>query len=251
MDVLDLMETKLSSFTKTDRAVYERLRKYPEEFAHESYDKLTSTLDVSPSALTRFAKKLGFAGYAELQYQLALDLEQRAQHGRQETVAEIFGSFLVEAERTVDRDALHDLAKHIVSARKVHCLGFNASSFAARFLWHGLRSKAAIDAENNDFDFADVVYRDDEVMVVFSVASGEWYRPMLQRMRKRDESHQPYIALITMNSKHSLRRFCDNVIVLPTAGKVSAYHTAALESMLFTLFNDMLIEEVLAVGSQE
>lgn len=251
MDVLDLMETKLSSFTKTDRAVYERLRKYPEEFAHESYDKLTSTLDVSPSALTRFAKKLGFAGYAELQYQLALDLEQRAQHGRQETVAEIFGSFLVEAERTVDRDALHDLAKHIVTAHKVHCLGFNSSSFAARFLWHGLRSKAAIDAENNDFDFADVVYRDDEVMVVFSVASGEWYRPMLQRMRKRDESHQPYIALITMNSKHSLRRFCDNVIVLPTAGKVSAYHTAALESMLFTLFNDMLIEEVLAVGSQE
>jgi DNA-binding MurR/RpiR family transcriptional regulator len=251
MDVLDLMETRLSSFTKTDRAVYERLRKYPDEFAHESYDRLTSTLDVSPSALTRFAKKLGFAGYAELQYQLALDLEQRAQHGKQETVAEIFGSFLVQAERTLDRDALHDLAEHIVSARKVHCLGFNASSFAARFLWHSLRAIVAIDAENNDFDFADVIYHDDEVMVVFSVASGEWYRPMLQRIRKRDEAHQPYIALITMNSKHSLRRLCDSVILLPTAGKVSAHHTAALESMLFTLFNDMLIAELDSLKSQD
>lgn len=241
MDVLDLMETKLSSFTRTDRAVYERLRKYPEEFAHESYEKLTGILDVSPSALTRFAKKLGFAGYAELQYQLAIDLEERAKRTSTETTAQVFGSFLEEAERNMDKEQLDALAKRILAAHKVYCTGFNLSNLSARFLWTSLNSQLPVDASNEDFDYVERRYSCDDVVILFSVASGEWYRPILQRMRKYESSEQPYIVLVTMNSKHSLRRYCDDMVVLPTAGKVSSAHTAALELMIFTLFSDMLI----------
>lgn len=242
MDVLDLMETKLSSFTKTDRAVYERLRKYPEEFANESYDRLTDILDVSPSALTRFAKKLGFAGYAELQYQLAIDLEARAQRSSTETTAQVFGSFLEEAERNMDKEQLGGLAKRILAAHKVYCTGFNLSNLSARFLWTSLMSQLNVDAVNDDFDYVERRYSSDDVVILFSVASGEWYRPILQRLRKYESREQPYIVLVTMNSKHSLRRYCDELVVLPTAGKVSRTHTAALELMIFTLFSDMLTD---------
>lgn len=241
MDVLDLMETKLSSFTKTDRAVYERLRKYPEEFAHDSYDRLTSILDVSPSALTRFAKKLGFAGYAELQYQLAIDLEERAQRKSSETTAQVFGSFLEETERNVDEGQLNNLAKRILAAHKVYCVGFNLSNLSARYLWTSLVAQLSVDAVNDDFDYVERRYGNDDVIILFSVASGEWYRPILQRLRKYENAEQPYIVLVTMNSKHSLRRYCDELVVLPTAGKVSRTHTAALELMIFTMFSDMLI----------
>lgn len=243
MDVLDLMETKLSSFTKTDRAVYERLKKHPKSFAHDSYDELTSALGVSPSALTRFAKKLGFSGYADLQYQLALDLEQRSHRSDDETVAQIFGSFLVETERTVDKAVLSRVAKRIVESRRVTCLGFNLSSLPAQFLCLGLKSKLGVDAECPPFDYVEHSYRDDETIVLFSVASGEWYRSFFQRMRSRTPDWQPYVVLVTMNQKHSLRRYCDELIVLPTAGKVSSSHTATLENMIFNLFSDMLIAE--------
>ena len=244
MDVLDLMETKLSSFTKTDRAVYERLKKYPKEFAHDSYEDIVNSLDVSPSALTRFAKKLGFAGYAELQYQLALDLEQRAQRTSEETIAQIFGSFLLEAENTLDRDALHTLAEHIATARRVSCLGFNLSSIPAQFLCGTLRAQLDINAECLSFDFVDQIYREGDVIVLLSVASGEWYRSFLQRMRKRSPRHQAFVTLVTMNPKHSLRRYADLVITLPTAGKVSRTHTATLENMLFVQFIDSLAAEI-------
>lgn len=244
MDVLDLMETKLSSFTKTDRTVYERLRKYPEGFARDSYDELTSILDVSPSALTRFAKKLGFAGYAELQYQLALDLEERAKRTSVETTAQVFGSFLEETERSIDDTQLSDLAERIRAAHKVYCTGFNLSSLSARFLWTGLSSQLEIDAVNDDFDYVERRYCEDDVLILFSVASGEWYRPILQRIRKYPKANQPHIYLVTMNSKHSLRRYCDDVIVLPTAGKVSRSHTAALELMIFAMFSDMLLSKI-------
>ncbi len=244
MDVLDLMETRLSSFTKTDRAVYERLKKYPEEFARDSYEDIINSLDVSPSALTRFAKKLGFAGYAELQYQLAIDLEQRAQRTSEETIAQVFGSFLLEAEATLNRDALSMLAERIIAARRVSCLGFNLSCIPAQFLCATLRAQLDIDAECLAFDYVDHIYRDSDVIVIFSVASGEWYRSFLQRMRKRSERHQAYVALVTMNPKHSLRRYCDMVITLPTAGKVSRTHTATLENMLFVQFVDSLAAEV-------
>ena len=51
MDVLELMETKVSAFTKTDLAIYEYLKADPEGFAHKSYDELVNDLGISPSSL--------------------------------------------------------------------------------------------------------------------------------------------------------------------------------------------------------
>lgn len=31
MNILDLIDTKVSAYTKTDRAIYEKLKKYPEK----------------------------------------------------------------------------------------------------------------------------------------------------------------------------------------------------------------------------
>ena len=106
MDLLDLMETKVPAFTKTDQAIYEYLKSDPQAFAHKGYDELVEDLGISPSSLIRFAKKLGHTGYADLQYQLGVDLEKRAERRRDKTIGETYCDFLLQEEKSLDQEAL-------------------------------------------------------------------------------------------------------------------------------------------------
>ena len=244
MDVLDLMETKLYSFTKTDRIIYEWLKKHPRDFATLGYDELSKALEVSPSALTRFAKRLGCAGNAELQAKVLSALDERGSAQGDMSVAAVYGEFLQQAERTIDRDALMRVARHINDAGHVWCLGFHLSSLPASFLATGLESTHGIDARCERFDFTLKQYDSRDVLIIESVASGEYYQQLLRRVSASTEDERPYVALITMNGKHPLRRHCDEVILLPSAGKVSGTHLAVLENMLFMMLDDLLIEAV-------
>ena len=74
MNIFELMDSKVSSFSKTDKAIYEQIKKFPEEFANSSLNVLCDSGSFTKSAMTRFAQKLGFAGYTEFQYQFQQDI---------------------------------------------------------------------------------------------------------------------------------------------------------------------------------
>lgn len=244
MDVLDLMETKVSSFTKTDMAIYEYLKADPEGFAHKGYDELVDDLSISPSSLIRFAKKLGYTGYAGLQYQLGIDLEKRAQQSREKTVGETYCDFILQEEKSIDRESLGSLARWVVEASKVHCVGFHLSNLPARFLGVALRALYGIDADSPEYDYLMQQYRGDELIVLFSVRSGEQYREFLKGLAKLPDDERPRVVLITMNPKHVLRSSCDSVIVLPSAESVGRERVAIIDNMLYMMFNEMLITKV-------
>jgi len=244
MNIFDLMETKLQTFTKKDRTIYENLKRHPSEFAEASYDELVNILGVSQSALTRFAKKLGFSGYADLQFQLRNDLKAMDGQTEVETNAQIFGGFIKCVEDEVDREELHNLAQRILAAGRVTCTGFQFSGLPARFLSFNLLTEFRIDADKPEFDYIIRSFTQEDVLIIFSAAQGGFYRPLLQRISSLEQSDKPHVALITMNPRHVLRRQCDQVILLPSSGKVLAPHLATLENMMFTMFVDMLLSEI-------
>ena len=244
MDVLDLMETKVSSFTKTDLAIYEYLKADPEGFAHKSYDELVADLGISPSSLIRFAKKLGHTGYAGLQYQLGIDLERRAERKREKTIGETFCDFILQEEKSIDQEALDDLARWVAEASKVHCVGFHLSNLPARFLSVALRALHGIDADSPEYDYLIQQYRADELIILFSVRSGEQYREFLKGLAKSADTERPRVALVTMNPRHALRGSCDRVIMLPSADSVGRERIAIIDNMLYMMFNEMLMAKV-------
>jgi len=244
MNILDLIDTKVSSYTKTDRTIYEKLKKYPGKFVEQSYTEIVKDIDVSPAALTRFAKKLGFNGFNEFQFQLSSDLQSRKNENISTSIAEKFGKALMRTEESVSQKQLHAAAEKISHANKIFCLGFNASSLPARFLWDTLRSEFAFNSEMTDFDYIFTRYTKQDVIVLFSVSSGSFYHGLFQTMKKMDESERPHVILVTMNPKHPLRKYCRDVILLPSAGGMYQSHAAALENMIFMMFNDMLVTEI-------
>ena len=62
---------------------------------------------------------------------------------------------------------------------------------------------------------------------------------MLSRME-----HKPYIVMITMNAKHPLRKYADQLIILPEAGIISDNTSAMPETMEFLMFTDLLIQQI-------
>ena len=159
MNILDLIDTKVSSYTKTDRFIYEKLKKFPERFAENSYSDAVEEFGVSPAALTRFAKKLGFNGFNEFQFQLISDLRERNNDQQSSSMAEKFGKALVRTEESISAKQIDRTADEIIKAERVFCFGFNASSLPARFLWDSLRSKFDFNAVFTDFDFVFTNYK--------------------------------------------------------------------------------------------
>ena len=103
MNTIELMDGSVSSFSKTDRAIYEAIRKFPDTFATSSVTQLSLSAGFSKPALTRFAQRLGFSGFVEFQFQFAQDLEQARARTDAPTSAEVYGSLLKAVEERLDR----------------------------------------------------------------------------------------------------------------------------------------------------
>ncbi len=244
MNILDLIDTKVSAYTKTDRIIYEKLKKFPDIFVENSYTDIVKGIDVSPAALTRFAKKLGFSGFNEFQFQLSVDLHERTNKNTGSKIAEKFGKVLISTEESINQKQLTSTAKKIINAKQIICLGFNSSSLPARFLWDTLRSEFRFDAQMTEYDYIFSKYTNQDIIILFSVSSGSFYNSFLQTIRKMNPEEQPYVILVTMNIKHPLRKKCDDVILLPSAGGMYQSHAAVLENMIFMMFNDLLVTKI-------
>ena len=123
-------------------------------------------------------------------------------------------------------------------------MGFYLSNLPARFLSVGLRALHGIPTENPEYDYVMRQYRDDELIILFSVRSGEQYREFLKNLSKQAETERPFVALVTMNPKHVLRSYCDSVIVLPSADSVGIERIAIIDNMMYMMFNEMLMAKV-------
>lgn len=73
-------------------AVYEMVKKNPEIFAKKTYNEIVSCFDVSPAALTGFAKRISFSGFVEFQFQLTHDLETIRQDSAPKNMAGRFST---------------------------------------------------------------------------------------------------------------------------------------------------------------
>ena len=65
-NILQLIESHEKSFSKTERILSQYIRSNPEQMAMLSISDLAKASDVGEATVIRFAKKLGFSGYAEM-----------------------------------------------------------------------------------------------------------------------------------------------------------------------------------------
>ena len=71
MNPLELIQHNFDSFTKTEEIIAAYVLNDPKDFARAPIETTVEACGTSKAAMIRFAKKLGYNGYAELKYELS------------------------------------------------------------------------------------------------------------------------------------------------------------------------------------
>ena len=240
MNVFELMDSKASSFSKTDRAIYESIKKFPGEFAYNSISEICEGGQFTKSALTRFAQKLGFAGYVEFQYQFQQDLKSYRNDSGSASSAEIYAKVIMQVNEAAERDRIRALIQKMRSMKRVLILGTNLSRLPAEELLITLTFEHDIVSMIPPADIMPFSYNSDDMILVYSALSGSSYQSLMQTVRKSGDN-KPYMVLVPVNAKHPLRHNFDEVFVLPGSTMAdSAGHTVLSDTFAFLMFNDIL-----------
>lgn len=249
MNIIDRMDTLVAAYTATDRKIYEFIKKFPEQFASCSLNEIVERFKISQPALTRFAKKLGFSGFLEFQYQYRQDLTEVRTNAHPEKHSEYFSQYLQDTEKAVRSDVLATLAKKISDARITYFTGASIAGIPAIFMKYYCRvGLGPVGTCTDPYDLP-VSFKGDECILIFSAIAGDAYRKYLPRVCQ--SGNKPFIILVTMNAKHPLRKFADQTVVLPEAGIISDNTSAMPETMEFLMFCDLLIEEIRKLQNNE
>lgn len=152
-DLLSMMEAKMPSFSKGQRAISRYIIDNYEKAAYMTAARLGSISGVSESTVVRFAIELGFEGYPEMQRALQeltrtkLNSVQRMEVtntliGNSDVLDKVLTSDMDKIRKTleeIDKTAFYEAIDKIVAAKNIYIIGVRSSSALAGFLNYNFR----------------------------------------------------------------------------------------------------------------
>lgn len=222
MDVFEQMALSEDALTPAEHSVYDIVKAHPDAVLGSTSNELARQYGVSQSAVSRFCKRLGFAGYGDFRMALhqALTVRRFDGEGDAEGSPDYLGCLrrLMEATRDVvsDNEAAGLLGR-LFHARNVYVLGGGQSSIPARML-AGRLQESSVPAHyveaGYDVEALHCMASEDE-LVVFS-SKNPTFHGALNLAASLKAGRRPHVLLVTHTSRHPDRKLCDDVIVLPT-----------------------------------
>ncbi|HEM6082374.1 TPA: MurR/RpiR family transcriptional regulator [Streptococcus suis] len=154
-----IIEAHLEQMTRLEKQIASYFTQLDPASADFSLENTTQTLHISPSALTRFAKKCGFSGYREFVFafqnnQQYLDKHfEKLQRSLTKKVLIDYEEILTATNNLVDEEKLEEIAKLIDSSKRVYFYGIGSSGLVAmeiksRFMRLGVVCDAITDKNN-------------------------------------------------------------------------------------------------------
>lgn len=143
----DLVAAVSGELTPAERRIAEAVLAEPTLLAFGTVSDLASRVGTSRPTIVRFANKLGFAGYTQLQRHVRSDLSHRLarpserirhEEGRSPGAKAVFNNAISSVFEAVDGERLGALAAPILRAENVWILSGETSQAGARKLHSGL-----------------------------------------------------------------------------------------------------------------
>ena len=176
----DLVAAVSGELTPTERRIAEAVLAEPTLLAFGTVSDLASRVGTSRPSVVRFANKLGFAGYSQLQRHVRNDLSHRLARPSERIRYEddkapspkaAIANAISSVFEAVDGDRLTRLAAPILRANKVWILSGETSQAGARKLYSGLSmvrpSVSLLDERSFGVDACDAGPRDAAVVMDF------------------------------------------------------------------------------------
>lgn len=148
-DLIKVIRQKYSQLSKGQKIIANYIINDYDKAAFMTAAKLGDILNISESTVVRFAIKLGYDGYRDLQNQLQeliknklttlqrLNLADDDYHSNEDTLMKIMEKDLDNIKKTVneiDRESFHKAVNLILNAENIYTIGLRSSTFLAGYL---------------------------------------------------------------------------------------------------------------------
>ncbi len=238
MTIFELMDSMKNKYTKTDLQIYEYIKKFPDDFQNKPISDLIDIFGFSQPSLTRFAKKLGFAGFSQFQFQLQNDIDHS--NNQTESRAQFYSKFLEMTETSINQKDLNQIVEYIKKSDRIIFAGNHISSIPANYLdlaFKLLSDKAAGLLSEGLVPFT--LHKND-VFILFSSYTGKGFKDYVVKQNEKGV----HTILVTLTPKHPLRKQFETVFVLPESQSIHRGKTVLTETFAYFMFIDLLLERI-------
>ena len=214
-------------FTKTEFQIHKYISENMHFVATSSIENVAAVVGTSKSALVRFAKKIGYSGYAEFRFELSRYLvannckETNSHKGTSiEVISFLYISCIQKISDYITMEDTRRIAERIQRARRIKIAGTNRSFQAARQLKQRL-GRIGYDSEalEDRVDLADAadLCGSDDLFIIFTISGKGRYDNIATALHERNCQ----LICITMSQVLSFRSYCTETVVLPRIDRES------------------------------
>ncbi|MDW0108763.1 MurR/RpiR family transcriptional regulator [Sporosarcina aquimarina] len=214
MDFENRLQKHRAEFTENDRKIAEHLLN-EKNIAQKSITDLAEGIDVSPSSITRFCKKIRFESFQQMKYALlAARSEKRTNDEEVEQIANYYMSIISSTQQFLDPKQTERIAANLIDADRVLFCGIGnsgliAEEFNSRIERMGIDSTAVTDA--HAMVMKSTLLRKEDVFMCFSYTGKT--QSVLDATRQAKDCGAKVIV-ITTNTAEELTALADEVVLI-------------------------------------
>lgn len=243
-----------NSFTNTEKKLAEYIIKNKDEVVGLSAQELSSKADISPAAVVRFSKTLGYKGFTALKVDLAKDRDERDDEtsviiNEDDSLKDIIRKVKVSNISSIDEtiglmnvDTMKNIIEAMINAKRIYLFGIGASGLVALDLQQKLLriNKSTLYQIDPHTQIASAVHIEKEDVAIGISYSGET-KEVNVPLKIAKEKGAKTIA-ITRYNKNSLSKISDYAIYLPNYEK--EFRVGAITSRI----DSLTIVDILYLG---
>lgn len=152
MNPFERLDFYKSNYTKSEKIIYEWIKKNPSTVVKDSIESLAEEISTSKAAIIRFSKKIGYSGFAEFKFELSRYIISGIRENKNENmdisraITSLYAGYIKQINDFIDLKNIKTIAKTLSNARRVKILGKNRTGLSALQFRYRL-TKIGFDAE--------------------------------------------------------------------------------------------------------
>lgn len=245
----------MDSFTKSEKVIAMAVTEHPELVINSSITDFSKQINASTASVTRFCKKIGISGYAELRLELAkMPSREESESDEDETfdlqsvngVNEIIPGIIDSTRSSVNilktlitQEMIEEVVNLIIKSRRILIGGIGASGLVAQDLHQKLSRIGILSHYDTDQDLQKVQlvsFGEKDLVILFSYKG---MTPHIKELAKIAKQKKAKVVAITRIGNSSVANLAD--IVLPVASSESELRKGATISRI----EQLLIVDIL------
>lgn len=254
---LDRIQSYYDELTKNERNIAVQIINDPQTAATLTIDALAEKYGTSKAALVRFAKHIGYTGFAEFHFDLSRFLVSQnapaSSHYKDtspiQAITQAYCDYIQEINQFVTLEQIQHIAQLFLSANKRKLFGRNRTYSAARQLQLRL-ARMGYDTESIDdhtlaLDIVNML-NDKDLVILFTISDHtKSYDSIVKTL---NENTCP-IVCITMSQDLSFKKYCTEYVVLPRISR-SANMSFLDDQAINFVFIEILLDAI-AIEAQK